>query len=1072
MSTATRKLQIDVEVNLQQSKQALQQVVAQTAQTAQQITQIDKKAAHDREQIRKDEIAAAKVRVEDAKAALTAEKKLLEAQKNSILASKTQRTAEEQAAKQAEASEKRRFTIVKQRAADVMRNLQIKKNALREEEAAQKKAADAEKQRLAALEKSSRWEERYWKQREKAIKEEQRLRDAAAKQRELAARRAEKAEQQESRRAMFQAGGGLAAAYGVKRVASEGLDLAKEGAQALALDKSFKAIGYTLNDLDKVLAATGYNLDKVTVQRMVNLSHSFGFNVEQVTQFADIARAASVKTGQDMKWMFDSIVTGTARQSRLILDNLGILLDLSEAYRSHAATLGKTADSLTDYEKKQAVTNEVLRQGKRFIEQVPRDKLGESIGRTETAFKNFSSTMKGAFAQWFVWTTSAYTGTAGVSENLTRLEHKTRKYGEAVIWLRSLQNDADAKTNKDDIVNKALFDQRYLDQSLAGFGDGQMQALMQQKAFEEQFLRDTSLGDRGKNEELRTLMDSLGIHTKIRGEVEKVLDGTIATEAERRKVAKLLYEEGQRINKLDKESLDLAAQEADKKKEALKQLEIETRLRTGIAELQAGQADDAANQLATLKDMNAQLDRMLMHQLVMSQIGKKVTSGVGSGVNKIVAAALGKAPAEVDDGTESWRNIAKELLGIKGSAQGRPTTNLPDWLPDPDPKKTRTKQEKSPQDLWMWPTEQVGWERTPAPANVGTVDWVNSWANDLPNFGKRGVLPLQENTQRVQTLQAWGHPDLESVSEFDLASGAMKERFDAVIEQQVGLVESNLEQLNMLREQQIASRRQSDALEIADLQKQMDKGQYSPDIFINGRLDLGKDRDIERRNLLRGRMLPEERESFNTGQKAKWQETNDVFGGLREAIFNDPEQEKMKAIGEAIRENIAKPANIAADALRDITQGFANAGAAAIWEGKNFKKATNEMLRGIGQQATAKALFEGASALAALALGDVPTAILHGKAAAAYGVVAGVAALGAAATGGIRAPKEDKNEKTRGVPKARESSDGRNQTVIANTYYISYSGLSSDNDVRRMLFDVMNNGVGNNWLDSRLVEQR
>jgi hypothetical protein len=227
----------------------------------------------------------------------------------------------------------------------------------------------------------------------------------------------------------------------------------------------------------------------------------------------------------------------------------------------------------------------------------------------------------------------------------------------------------------------------------------------------------------------------------------------------------------------------------------------------------------------------------------------------------------------------------------------------------------------------------------------------------------------------------------------------------------------------------------------------MDTGDYES-------LGLTKQEAIDKRNSLRGELTEEDRASFDSQRKAKWQETNDVFGGLSEAIFNDPEQEKMKAIGEAIQENIAKPANIAADALKDITQGFANAGAAAIWEGKNFKKATNEMLRGIGQQATAKALFEGASALAALALGDVPTAILHGKAAAAYGVVAGVAAhRGCCDRGHSASRRKTRTRRPGGVPKARESSDGRGQTVIANTYYISYSGLSSDNDVRRMLFE-------------------
>jgi hypothetical protein len=600
MSTATRKLQIDVEVNLQQSKQALQQVVAQTAQAAQQITQINK----------------------------------------------TQATSQAASAAKQEAAERRRLAEIRRTAAAENALWRQRDRALKEERqywaqgaradrARANEAERAEKRRLAELKRASAAENALWRQRDRALKEEQRQKDQAARadraraneaeraekrrlaeirrtaaaekalydQRTREIKRAEKAEQQESRRAMFQAGGGLAAGYGVARVGREALDFAKEGAQALALDKSFKALGYTLKDLDGVLAATGYNLDKVTVQRMVNLGHSFGFSVKQVTQFADIARAASIKTGQDMKWMFDSIVTGTARQSRLILDNLGILLDLSEAYKSHAATLGKTADALTDYEKKQAVVNEVMRQGKKFIEQVPLDKLGESIGRTETAFKDLWSTVKGAFAQWFVWTTSAYTGTAGVSENLTRLEHKTRKYGEAVLWLSSLQTDQD--------------------KALAGFGGEQLEALMQQKAFEEQFLRDSQMGVHAlptNPEQIRTMMDSLDIHKNIRDQVEKVLDGTIATEAERRKVAKLLYEEGQRINKIAKESLDKEAQLASYRKEQLTALREQERLQQAVRDAHAeyvGQQDQEARNIISA---NAALREHLKARILLARL--------------------------------------------------------------------------------------------------------------------------------------------------------------------------------------------------------------------------------------------------------------------------------------------------------------------------------------------------------------------------------------------------------------------------------------------------------------------
>ena len=44
-----------------------------------------------------------------------------------------------------------------------------------------------------------------------------------------------------------------------------------------------------------------------------------------------IARGAAQATGQSMELMLQSIVTGIGRQSKLMLDNLGILTSAEEA---------------------------------------------------------------------------------------------------------------------------------------------------------------------------------------------------------------------------------------------------------------------------------------------------------------------------------------------------------------------------------------------------------------------------------------------------------------------------------------------------------------------------------------------------------------------------------------------------------------------------------------------------------------------------------------------------------------------------------------------------------------------
>lgn len=82
---------------------------------------------------------------------------------------------------------------------------------------------------------------------------------------------------------------------------------------------------------------------------------------EEMTRLMEIAMQRGQALGLTDKQAFDDIVTGLGRGSALILDNLGIMIDLDQAYASYGATLGKTADELTDVEKKQATVNAAMR---------------------------------------------------------------------------------------------------------------------------------------------------------------------------------------------------------------------------------------------------------------------------------------------------------------------------------------------------------------------------------------------------------------------------------------------------------------------------------------------------------------------------------------------------------------------------------------------------------------------------------------------------------------------------------------------------------------------------------------
>lgn len=68
----------------------------------------------------------------------------------------------------------------------------------------------------------------------------------------------------------------------------------------------------------------------------------------------------SAATGQDMGFLLNSLVTGVGRLSPMILDNLGIQVDLNAAYEDYAAKIGKAASELSKEEQQAALTAQVI----------------------------------------------------------------------------------------------------------------------------------------------------------------------------------------------------------------------------------------------------------------------------------------------------------------------------------------------------------------------------------------------------------------------------------------------------------------------------------------------------------------------------------------------------------------------------------------------------------------------------------------------------------------------------------------------------------------------------------------
>ena len=154
---------------------------------------------------------------------------------------------------------------------------------------------------------------------------------------------------------------GVGAAMMALRKASE---LTKLASDAINVERAFRNLS---KEPDKMLQAmkkaVGGTIAEFELMKQFNQAALLGLPLDRFDEMISIARGAAVATGQSMDFMLNSIVTGIGRQSKLMIDNLGILVSVEAANEKYAKSLGRTAASLTDVERKTAFANAVLDAG-------------------------------------------------------------------------------------------------------------------------------------------------------------------------------------------------------------------------------------------------------------------------------------------------------------------------------------------------------------------------------------------------------------------------------------------------------------------------------------------------------------------------------------------------------------------------------------------------------------------------------------------------------------------------------------------------------------------------------------
>jgi len=197
--------------------------------------------------------------------------------------------------------------------------------------------------------------------------------------------------------------GGIAAAV----TAFQALNVSvKNAAQFEGVSRGFnnlaKATGLSENAFIKLKSATDGTVSSIDLMKQANNAMLLGIveNEDQMAEMFDIAQRLGQALGLDTLQAVESLTTGMGRQSKLMLDNLGIMIDTNKAYEVYASSVNKSVDSLTDQEKKTAFINATMESAKDKVEDLGEEQLtlGSSLNQLGSAFTDVSTEIGKFFA--------------------------------------------------------------------------------------------------------------------------------------------------------------------------------------------------------------------------------------------------------------------------------------------------------------------------------------------------------------------------------------------------------------------------------------------------------------------------------------------------------------------------------------------------------------------------------------------------------------------------------------------------------------------------------------------------
>jgi len=243
----------------------------------------------------------------------------------------------------------------------------------------------------------------------------------------------------------------VGAMFGLFKASEQVLALSKLGAAAERTRDSFEMLFSLdaermlgpLREASRGAAADSDLLLAANKASMLGVSSS----VEELTKLMEVARVRGQAMGLSTTQAFSDLVTGIGRTSPMILDNLGIITGGEKTYEEFAVSIGKSADALTEAEKKQALLNKVLIETQPLLDAQADAAMtsAEKIDALSAAWLNYKEAVGVSLAE-------APEGARSLADTLNVLTGRMKTSSELLELFNSLARELDALSASGDIT--------------------------------------------------------------------------------------------------------------------------------------------------------------------------------------------------------------------------------------------------------------------------------------------------------------------------------------------------------------------------------------------------------------------------------------------------------------------------------------------------------------------------------------------------------------------------------------------------------------------------------------------